>query len=653
MNILLFAMMVILLGGLSPLLLTRHRILAKGIYLTLTLLGCGLALSALAVSITGPLQLAWSWTWLHLFSLSFACDALSRFFLLPIFVIFPLAALYSFSYFSEKELSPRTAVSYAMANLLAVAMTLVTLADSMLSFALAWEMMSLSSFVLVLYDYQKSETRNSGYLYFLFTQAGALLIFAAFAVAYGSSGSYAFSQLSTLAGEAKTLVFFLALIGFGSKAGIFPLHVWLPHAHPAAPSHISALMSGVMIKMGIYGILRMYFLLGSTEPLFGQVVLVCGMISGVLGVLYALGKHNLKKLLAYHSVENIGIILIGAGLGMIGLSGGNALMAALGFAGSLLHVLNHSLFKSLLFFGAGAVIKASGTAHIDQLGGLMKTMPTSGRTFLVGSVSISGLPPFNGFVSEFLIYFSAFQGLKENSQTLLLALLAIISLAVIGGLASFCFTKVVGIVFLGEPRSPHASEAREAGSPMTLPMIVLALTCLAGGLFPHWFINLAVAGLVDCITLTTAELQMISGLADHLAMAARLLLGLVVVLVIVRKILYHNKEIGTSSTWGCGFTQPTARIQYTGTSYARSVVHFFRPFVVVRESAVRLSQAFPGRTEFTNRVEDIAEVGLERGLVSPLLKLLGRFRWIQHGNVQLYIGYIIVAISVLLLTSFI
>jgi hydrogenase-4 component B len=653
MNTLLISLIVIGIGGLLPLPFHKHRALAKGLYLAVTLAGCVLALSALSVPNQDLTALAWSWMWLHTLQLSFACDSLSRFFLLPIFIIFPLAVVYSAAYFSSPGRSLRTVVCFAGANFLAVAMVLVTVADNIPSFALAWEVMSLSSFLLVLHDYERAETRQAGYLYFLFTQAGALLLFAAFAVAYGESASLSFVGFAGLAEEAKLLVFFLALLGFGSKAGVFPLHVWLPHAHPAAPSHISALMSGVMIKMGIYGMLRLYFLLASQSALIGQVVLVLGIVSGVLGVLYALGKHNLKRLLAYHSVENIGIILIGAGLGMIGLAGDNRLMAGFGFAGALLHVLNHSLFKSLLFLGAGAVIKGSGTAHVDQLGGLLKRMPITGNSFLVGSVSISGLPPFNGFVSEFLIYFAAFQGLQESSLNLLLAILAIIALAVIGGLASFCFTKVVGIVFLGEPRSAGAAQAREASLALTGPMVVLALLCVAGGLFPQWFIGLAQIGLADRLALGSAETEALAQVGGNLALAARLLALLLVLLVGIRKILYRGKVVTAGPTWGCGFTRPTVRIQYTGSSFARSVVQFFRPFVVVRESKVKLAAIFPGDTHFTNHVEDIAEVGLRCGLVTPLRHLLERFRWIQHGNVQLYIGYIIAAIGVLLVASFI
>ncbi len=303
MNIFLLALAIIVAGGTMPLLTHRHPVLTRWVYLTTTVVGCMTGLFALFSTAAGLRGMAWSWSWMHGFALAFSCDSLSWFFLLPIFLICPLAAVYSFAYFAEAENSLRTAVSFFCTNLLIAAIALLTVAANILAFVLVWEIMSLSSYILVMYDYEKAATRTAGYLYFLFAQAGALLIFASFGVVFSHTGSLAFARFAAIPAEAKIIVFFLAFLGFASKAGVFPLHVWLPHAHPAAPSHISAIMSGVMIKMGIYGILPMYSLLATNDLLVGQVVLVFGMISGVLGVLYALGKHNLKRLLAYHSVE--------------------------------------------------------------------------------------------------------------------------------------------------------------------------------------------------------------------------------------------------------------------------------------------------------------------------------------------------------------
>jgi hydrogenase-4 component B len=600
-----------------------------------------------ALQDTGPPAV--TWTWQHFLTLSFSLDALSAFFLIPVFLVCPLAALYSFHYMDCPDDPWRIAVNYFFFTILTVSMVLVVCADSLITFALVWELMSLSSFFLVVHDFHKKQTRSAGYLYFVFTQAGAMCLFAAFGLIYSYTGSLTFEFIDQLPAHIKLAVFLLAFLGFGSKAGIFPLHIWLPHAHPAAPSHISAIMSGVMIKIGIYGVFRIYSLLGDTSLLFGQIVLAAGMISGVLGVVYALGKHDIKRLLAYHSVENIGIILIGAGLGMIGISTGRTTMAVFGFAGSLLHVVNHSIFKSLLFMGAGAVLQKTGIRHVDELGGLIKRMPTTGRTFLVGSISISGLPPFNGFVSEFLIYFAAFHGLNLPGVPFLLAALAIISLAVIGGLAAACFTKVVGIVFLGEPRSEGAARASEVQVSMLVPMWLLALLCLAIGIFPEPFVRLAFAGLRDMALLGPVEPETGRELLGNLALAARLFLGMVLVVTLLRKVLYAKKEIAHGPTWGCGYTQPTVRMQYTGTSYAMSIVEFYRPFVKVRRVYSGIRKIFPGQTAYETRVDDIAEIAMNQWLVHPLARILDWLRWIQHGHIQLYIGYIVLTIIVLLL----
>jgi len=649
MDTFLLSLTVLLAGGIYALLTYRQFSLMKAGYVAITAAGSLIGLYA----IWGPLQngivVTFSTTWLHLFTLTFTLDSLSAFFLIPIFGVCPLAALYSFHYMDKAEQRGRVAVNYFFLTLLIISMALVATADNIISFALVWEIMSLSSFFLVMHEFQEKATRKAGYIYFIFTHVGAMFIFAAFSLAYSYTGTYDFLSFADMPGGIKIIVFFLALVGFGSKAGIFPLHMWLPHAHPAAPSNISAVMSGVMIKMGIYGIIRLYATLGVTELIFGEAVLLLGIVSGILGVVYALGKHDLKKLLAYHSVENIGIILIGTGIGMIGIASENMVMASFGFAGGLLHVLNHSIFKSLLFFGAGAVLQKTKVRHIDQLGGLMKRMPTTGKTFLIGSVSISGLPPFNGFVSEFLIYYGAFHGLTLSGSSFIFTMLAILSLAIIGGLAAACFSKVVGVVFLGEPRTQKAAEALETGFTMTLPMLFLSTACLVIGIFPEPFIMAVFQGLKSIKTLQLVGTDEITIVAGNLAFAARLLLGVFLLSVLLRKVFYLKKEISRGSTWGCGFTQPTVKMQYTGTSYAMSIVDFFRPFVHIRTNYSGINRIFPGRTTYESRVDDIAETTLVDHIVSPILYLLAKLRWIQHGHIQLYIGYIIVTIIALLL----
>ena len=586
--------------------------------------------------------------YLHTFSLAFNIDGLAAFFLLAIFAICMLAAIYSFHYMHDTGRALATASSYFFFSLLAASMALVVTAANMLTFLLAWEIMSLSSFFLVIHDHQIQENRKAGYLYFIFSHVGAMFILAAFGIMYAGSGSFAFDS-SGLSQAAKITVFVLAFVGFGSKAGVFPFHVWLPHAHPAAPSHISAVMSGVMIKTGIYGILRMYSILDLHVPGIGVGVLIFGMVSGILGVVYALGQHDIKRLLAYHSVENIGIILIGIGIGMIGVEAKNPLMAVLGFAGGLMHVLNHSIFKSLLFMGAGMVLHKTGTRSIDALGGLLKKMKITGVTFLIGSLAISGLPPFNGFVSEFFIYLASFRGVMVETPVFALCLLAIISLAVIGGLALACFSKVVGVVFQGEPRTDLARVENEKGPTMLLPMLLLAGACAVIGIYPGAFMFMTLKG-VAALGLDYGRIPMepFAHLSANITRGATLFLAVCLAILALRKVLYQKKPIGGAGTWGCGFTQPTHRMQYTGSSYAASILDFFKPAAPLEEQHAPLKGVFPQTSSYHSHVHDIVELHLNRVIVSPVLWLFDKLRWIQHGDIHLYIGYILLAIIVLL-----
>lgn len=589
-----------------------------------------------------------SLVYLNTLSLAFHIDGLSAFFLLVIFAVCLMAAIYSFHYMDNAEKALRTAGNYLFFSLLVISMALVVTADNMITFMLSWEIMSLSSFFLVIYDYQTPDNRKAGYLYLIFSHVGAMFILAAFGILHGQTGSFGFDA-ADLTHSAKILVFVLAFIGFGSKAGVFPFHVWLPHAHPAAPSHISAVMSGVMIKIGIYGILRVYSILNLHTPIMGEIVLIAGMITGISGVVYALGQNDIKRLLAYSSVENVGVILIGLGVGMIGVALGNPIMAVLGFCGGMLHVLNHSIFKSLLFMGAGVVVHKTGTRSINALGGLLKNMKITGAAFFIGSLAISGLPPFNGFVGEFFIYMGGFRGVAADSQAFFISLSAIVSLAVIGGLALACFTRLVGIVFQGEPRSQAAVDVNEKGPAMLIPMVILAGACIIMGVYPGAFMFMAVKALAPLnLGYGRIPLEPFARMSTHLTMAATLFLVLFLAALAFRKILYQGKSTGRSGTWGCGFTQPTTRMQYTGTSYSASILEFFKPAAPLEEDHPPVSGLFPMTTHYHSRVHDIVERHLNRMTVSPVLWIFDKLRWIQHGDIHLYIGYILLAIVVLL-----
>ena len=422
------------------------------------------------------LRLAWDVPYGSLF---LQLDALSAFFLLPIFLLCALSALYGSEYLESYQGKKVLAMPWFFLNLLVASMVVVVLARNGVLFLMAWETMALSSFFLVTFENEKEDTRRAGWIYLVASHIGTAFLLVMFILLGKATGSLDFDRFTASSGAG--LLFVLAVVGFGTKAGFVPLHVWLPEAHPAAPSHVSAVMSAVMIKTGIYGLLRILTLLGPPHTWWGWVLCAIGLTSGILGVLLALAQHDLKRLLAYHSVENIGIIALGLGVGIVGMSVGAPSIAAAGLAGALLHVLNHALFKGLLFFGAGNVVHGTHTREIDHLGGLLRRMPATGVTFLIGAAAISGLPPLNGFVSEFLIYLASFRGAVSLDGSMSIPMLATIpGLALIGGLAAACFTKAFGIVFLGHPRSRDAQGAHEAGPAMLLPGFVLAAGYASG-----------------------------------------------------------------------------------------------------------------------------------------------------------------------------
>jgi hydrogenase-4 component B len=446
-------------------------------------------------------------------------------------------------------------------------------------------------------------------------------------------------------------VFLLALFGFGLKAGIMPLHFWLPSAHAMAPSHVSALMSGVLIKTGIYGLVRITSILPQPPLWWGGLLLALGIVSAVLGVTFALGQHDLKRLLAYHSIENIGIIVIGLALALLGRTVGEPKWMVLGLAGSLLHVWNHALFKSLLFLGAGSVIHSQHTREIDHLGGLAKPMPWTAGCFLIGAAAICGLPPLNGFVSEFFIYVGLFQTLGlGDERSLPAAAFAVPALALMGALAVACFVKVFGVVFLGVSRQPEAHPAHESGWPMIVPLCVLSACCIAIGLAPG-----AVAPLLDrAVTVWTGELAPVPGALAESAPLMQLSVSAAVVwasLAVVSGLLYwriRTQPLSWTETWGCGYTAPTPRMQYTASSFAQFLVDLLGWSLQPTVHRPHLDNLFPSTAEFASHVP---EVVLDRA-VQPVARFLGRvllwFRLMQQGAVQIYLLYIF-AILVLLL----
>lgn len=589
--------------------------------------------------------------------LHFEIDALSAFFLLPVFGLSILTAVYGRSYLAGRGTGRASAGSWFHLNMLTAGMALVIAAHDGLLFLLSWEIMALSPFFLVIFDDQKPAVRHAGWTYLAATHLGTAFLLVLFVVLGGLAGTSDFDGYSAAlrANPAPaSVLFLLALIGFGSKAGIVPAHVWLPEAHPVAPSHASALMSGAMIKVGIYGLVRILTFLGTPEPWWGWLLIAIGASSGVLGVLFALAQHDLKRLLAYHSVENIGIILLGIGIGVLGLAKGMLSLAVIGFAAGLLHVLNHSIFKGLLFLGAGAVQHAAHSLELEELGGLLKRMPWTGAAFLIGSAAIVGLPPLNGFVSEFLLFYSGFLAVVQPAPILAVAgLISVVVMGLISGLAAACFAKAFGIVFLGSPRSPEAGEAREVARPMCAAMAILALLCVAIGLAAPAVVSAlnGVVAVATGLTLGSArdQLTMVTAPLTAAVSIFAILIVLAALAWAVRSRRLALAAVQRGEIWGCGYLNPTPKMQYTASSFAQPLTTQFHLFVRNREALAPPRGYFPTTASYSSDSGD------------PFLQLLfaPTFRWfdhivsrlnvIQHGHIHVYVLYVAATLIALLI----
>ncbi|MBE2214729.1 MAG: NADH-quinone oxidoreductase subunit H [Opitutaceae bacterium] len=574
--------------------------------------------------------------------LVFEVDALSAFFLVLVAVVGGVGAVYGSGYWSESA-HPRTArLGRLWWSVLLLSLDLVLLARDGVHFLLGWEVFTLAAFFLVTLDRQRSEVRRAGWLYLAASHVATLCLFAFFVLLSERTGSWKLGPM--LGHDELAPLFWLALIGFGLKAGVFPLHIWLPSAHANAPSHVSAVLSGVTIKLGIYGLVRFTGWL-PVPASAGWVVVALGVISAVLGVAFALGQHDLKRLLAYHSVENIGIILIGVGFGLVALGHGGAAWGGVALAGGLLHVWNHGLFKALLFLGAGSVLHATGTREMSRLGGLWRAMPWTASLFALGAAAISGLPPLNGFVSEWLVFLGLFDAAGSRGPMAWGAMPAAILLGVTGALALACFVKVCGVVFLGAPRSPAAEHAHECGPAMRGAMLVLASACAGIGLGPA-LVWPAVARAADAWRpgeLVVARPESLTALgAAHVVLA---LLAGAAVWALARKA--SRAGMVRAVTWDCGYVAPTARMQYSAGSFAGILTEWFgwilRPAVHREVDAGVLPRA--GR-----HASHTPETVLDQ-VVEPagrlVMRLSGAVRRLQHGRVQSYILYLVAGIVAL------
>jgi formate hydrogenlyase subunit 3/multisubunit Na+/H+ antiporter MnhD subunit len=611
--------------------------------------GLGLAGSLIALLRGERAVTRFAWT-LPVGELRFGIDPLSSFFLLCIFLVGGLAAAYGGSYLHEPSGRRRVAPALAFFPVLVAAMAGVVLARDAMVLMVAWEVMSVASFLLVTFEHDRPEVRRAGLLYLIASQAGAACLLLLFAVLGRAAGSYDFDRLGAAAAVPglATTAFLLAVAGFGTKAGFWPLHVWLPDAHPAAPTHVSALMSGVMIKMGIYGLLRTLTFLGPPPTWWGALMIVIGSISGIVGVLLALAQHDLKRLLAYHSVENIGIIALGIGLGLLAESHHDPMIAYLGFGGALLHVLNHGIFKGLLFQSAGSIQKGTGTRDIESLGGLLRNMPVTGAMFMVGSIAICGLPPLNGFVSEWLMFVGAMRGgAVFIPGWTVFSIVVVVALALIGGLATACFVKAFGIVFLGEPRGDAVRGANESGWGMRTAMSAGALLCVVIGVWPAGAMRLVMPAVAD-LTRTTGDLRPLTALLNSIARSTLVLAALVLVLGLGRKALLRGRTVSRAPTWGCGYEAPSARMQYTAESFGRPLLEPFALIVGARVDASGPEGVFPAVARYQRHIGDMAGERVFLPAYGRVLQLFSRVRGLQHGRIQLYLAYILITLIVLL-----
>jgi formate hydrogenlyase subunit 3/multisubunit Na+/H+ antiporter MnhD subunit len=602
-----------------------------------------------------PISVQWN---MPLGTFSIGMDALSAFFLLPILGLGALCAIYGIGYLRPYGKLKPLGTTWFLFNVLVSSMIMVVLARNSLLFLVAWEAMSLSSFFLVAFESENGQVREASWTYLIAMHIGTAFLLAMFLLMGREANSLDFNRLGGLSPHLAGMCFVFAVIGFGTKAGIMPFHVWLPEAHPAAPTHVSALMSGVMIKTGIYSIIRMITFLGPVPIWWGWALIGIGLASGVLGVLFALAQHDLKRLLAYHSVENIGIIVMGLGIGLLGISTGSPMLMVFGFAGGLLHVVNHAMFKGLLFMGAGSVVHATHTREIDHLGGLIKTMPWTAGTFLIGAVAISGLPPLNGFISEFLMYAGSFKGMASTQSGNAGALLAVIAgLALIGGLATACFTKAFGIVFLGEPRSEAPQHARESEGSMLAPMVILAAGCFAVGLLGFQIIRIMPAVLTSLIpagysgidsAAIQAQVFLASGFLKPVTYGALAILALIALIAWLRRLLLSGRKVREAGTWDCGYAKPTARMQYTASSFAQPIMDFFNVFHHGQKHLKPPQGYFPVSAFFETETPDTSQEKVYRPAFAAVEHILSKFQVIQQGRIQLYVLYIVLTLVVLL-----
>ncbi len=586
-------------------------------------------------------------------------DGLSAWFILIINFTVLTGFFYGSGYLKSYILTKaRLGLHLVMFLFFHLSMLFVCMIQNGFAFLVVWEIMSLTSMMLVLFDFENPKTYKAALNYFVQMHIGVTMLTIGFIWVYTQTGSFSFDAFHTFFLNNPNLwLFLLFFTGFGIKAGFIPFHSWLPHAHPAAPAHISGIMSGIMVKVGIYGILRMITYLKSDFLLLGEIILSISILSGLYGILNAAVHRDYKRMLAYCTIENIGIIGIGIGIGLMGIGNQSPVMFYLGFGGALLHVLNHALFKSLLFYAAGSVYQQTHTLNMENLGGLIKSMPKTAVIFLAGALAIGGLPPFNGFVSEFLIYNGLIEGFHTNNiSQIILFVLSIAGLSIIGGLSVLTFTKAFGIIFLGQPRTDLSHRPHEVSLLMLVPQYIIIGVMLSVAFLPQFYMHIIgnILLLINPVHPDTASIEDIVQTTARISLYSLLLTGFVAIIWMFRSWVLKKRAECTGSTWGCGYTAPNSRQQYTAKSFTKPLGKIFNFLLVEKKQFEELEQGdiFPDKKSYVSHYQDFFEHILINPVTERLVLSANWFSFIQNGRIQSYVLYGIIFILVVLILSF-
>lgn len=667
-----FVLSAFLIGALGSLILSKNDKYANIWSNFFSILGSSTGLIfAISVMITGKtFSFKFNSLYQHLLSFAFNIDMLSAFFIGIISLIAIFCSFFALGYVKHFYKNYNIGALGFFYNILIGSLILVVTSSNAIWFLVAWEMMSISSYFLVVYDRKDESNVKAGLLYLIMTYVGTAFILFAFLLIYKYTNSFDFSiiksNINLIPLVIKNFIFIFFIVGFGVKAGIIPFHIWLPLAHPAAPSHVSALMSGVMIKTGIYMFIRIFMDILQPIPVWwGITIIIIGSISSLLGVLYALTEHDIKKLLAYHSIENIGIILLGLGSSMIFNSLGMVSLSLLSLMASLFHTLNHAVFKSLLFLSAGSVINEVHTRNMEEYGGIIKYMPQTALFFLIGSMAISALPPFNGFFSEWLTFQSLFQGITQlHSSLSWIFIIAVGSLAFTGGLALTCFVKAFGSIFLAKPRSQEVKSAKESSLSMRIGMGFLALFSILLGLFSGYttiLLEKVGRGLsvfnetFSSISISGNQLFKLNNGFSSIGASSVfifIILGILFIIFIFKYLVNRDQKIKTGKTWSCG-TELTPRMEITSTGFARSIILIFKGVLKPSlQSDIEYhdfqSRYLPKSITITFKVNNVYSNYFYKPIQEIFNGLSMKVKKIQSGNINLYISYIFIILIILL-----